>query len=498
MDHASIAGGWERRADPAWLRRVRDPLDLVASTPAKSWAMLAAIAVLAVAVGIVTTRMVETFADRPLFLLALPMVFVLGVALVLDAKGLLLGLVLLRAALNPIFDAARLPTLGGLGALLNLGIIGLAGLLALQASRRVPRIAWLPWVPFLAIVFVNTWRSPDWIGAQRAAAVLVTYAAVYYAAFHCVRSRVEFDRILRWFLLSSLPVFVYTVGWDLVLRLGDPDGRLKGPMPHPNILGFYCVINLAAWLAKTRATPGAPPLMPRPIGWWLYLLFLLAILAGTQSRNAWIGAAMVFAFYGLFVHRGYLVVMVIGALAALAIPEIRDRLFDITRNTEVYTWSTLNSYAWRKYLWQSALAWMTPMSYITGNGLGSFMIHSVTFFPLAGRSMAGAHNVWLELLFEVGAFGVLAYAAIFAIPAWTLWKARSLPDHVRVSATAMVVTFAFMSYGDNMLAYLVANWPFWFFVGIATSLAVQQPGTTYRRTTRMPPRPPRPHVVTRA
>ena len=470
-----------------WFRSVRLAIDIDASTPAKRWALIGVIAFVAALCGIATIELADQFADRPLFLLALPLIMVLGVALVVDARGLLLAIVLLRATFNPVFDVTRLPVLGGLGSLMNIGVIALAGLLALQTKKPVPRIAWLPWLPFLAIVVINVARAPDFLAAQRTAAVFFTYAAVYYAAFHCVRDTAEFDTILRWFLLSALPVFAYTIGHDLVLQLGDPDGRLKGPLPHPNILGFYLVINLAAWLAKTRSDSKAPPLMPRPIGWWIYLVVLLALLAGTQSRGAWLGALVVLAIYGVFVDRAYLGVLIAGLCVALAIPEIRDRALDLTKNNEVYTYSTLNSYAWRRYLWESALNWMSPSSYLTGNGVGSFLFHSTTFFPLAGRATAGAHNAWLELFFEVGAFGATAYLALFALPIWLLWKSQALLPKVRIATIALIVAFAFMSYGDNMLAYLVVNWPFWFLTGVVTSLAVRQP--EFRRVDRVPEAP---------
>ena len=472
MSAALAAGHRTRQA----LQRLRESASLAGSTSHGTTLLMLGVLTLAAVVGVATIEVADLFADRPLFLLALPMIMVLVVALVIDARALLLVIVLSRATLNPVFDVTRLPVLGGLGSLLNIGVIALALLLAIQSRKPVPRVAWLPWLPFLAIVVVNVVRSPDWLAAQREAAVFFTYAAVYYAAFHCVRDEAEFDTILRWFLLSALPVFAYTIGHDLVLHLGDPDGRLKGPLPHPNILGFYLVVNFAAWLAKTKATPGAPVLMPRRIGWWCYLLLLLALLAGTQSRGAWVGALVVVAVYGVFFNRASLVVLIIGVCMAMAVPEIRDRALDLTQNTEVYTYSTLNSYAWRKYLWASALAWMSPTSYVAGNGLSSFIFYSTTFFPLAGGAGAGAHNAWLELLFELGLVGVGAYLALFALPAWLLWTSSALllSLRVRVAFIGLIAGFAFMSYGDNMLAYLVVNWPFWFVVGVVTSFAARR------------------------
>lgn len=464
----------------AFARTLRNPLDVDAPSAGKTLMLVGGIAALAAMFGFATVKIGDAFADRPIFLLTLPLAIFLGVFLFLDAKRLLLALVLFRAALNPIFDVTRLPVVGGLGGLVNLVVIGLSLLLLLQSRQRIPRAAWLPWVPFLAIVFVNVARAPEGLVAARAAAAIVTFAAVYYCTFHCVRNAAELDRTLRWFLLSALPVFAYTIVINPLLGMGGADGRFNGPFAHPNLLGFYLVIVLAAWLAKVRQRPGAPLFTLRAIGWWAYLVVLLALLLGTQTRNAWAGALIVLAIYGLWVQRGYLVFIVVASLVALAIPDVRDRVFDLTRNNEVFTYSTLNSYAWRKYLWTSALAWMSPLSYLTGNGVGAFVHHSTTFFPLAGRATAGAHNAYMQLLFDVGIFGVIGYLVAMAIPGWLIWKQRALPARIRFAALGLIASFAFMCYGDNMLDYLVVNWPFWFVVGLVTSLALQSPAVAWQ------------------
>lgn len=439
----------------------------------RSLAMLLALIVAAAFCGISTVVIGDVLPDRPVFYLALPLAIVLVVLLATAPRQLLLGLVVLRAICDPIFQGAQLPGIGGLGGMLNLIIILLAGLLFfIERGWERARASWLPWLPFILVMALGILRAPDKLYAVRSWLSLLTYASVFQGAFYCVRRVGELDRMLRVVLLSAIPVVIYSVGSYLLIGpaylidAGEAvSGRLSAPLGHPNILGFYLVVVLAAWLAKDKSTPGLP-LTGRSIAWSLYAMALLAALAGTQARSAWVGAVVLIVVYGLLVNRAYLVVVVLAGLLAMTFPDVRERVLDLTRDNEVFTYSRLNSYAWRQYLWSSALATMSPLDYVVGSGYGSFWTNSISFFPLAGGINWNAHNVYVQLLLDTGAIGASAYLALHGIAIAYLWRARALAREVKVVAITLVASFAVMSYSDNMLDYLVVNWNLWFVVGL--------------------------------
>lgn len=460
--------------------------------------MLGGMVLIAMLCGLLTVVIGDAMPDRPIFYLALPLAVVLAVLLATAPRQLLIGLVVVRAISDPVLQGAQLPGIGGLGGLLNLVIIVLAAMLFItERGWERTRASWLPWLPFITVMALGLLRAPDMVFAVRNWLSLVTYAAVFQGAFYCVTQAGDLDRMLRWVLLSAIPVMAYCVvsyalfGPDYVLDAGEAvSGRLSAPLGHPNILGFYLVVVLAAWLAKDKSTPGLP-LTARSIAWTVYAMALLGVLAGTQARSAWVGAVVLIVVYGLFINRSYLVVVVVAGLLAMTFPEVRERVLDLTRDNEVYTYSKLNSYAWRQYLWSSALGTMSPLSYVAGNGYGSFWTNSISFFPLAGGINWNAHNVYVQLLLDTGVIGVGAYLALYGLAIAYLSRSTTLSREVRVVTITLVACFAVMSYSDNMLDYLVVNWNLWFIVGLVIASATLGTATTASarpatRTTRQP------------
>lgn len=462
--------------------RLRDALGMSDGHDGRSLAILTGMVLVAAVCGVLTVLIGNALPDRPIFYLALPLAVVLAVLLATAPRQLLIGLVIIRAISDPVFQGAQLPGIGGLGGLLNVVIIVLAAMLFMIERGWERRASWLPWLPFIAVMALGILRAPDKVFAVRNWLTILTYASVFQGAFYCIARSGDLDRMLRWVLLSAIPVMAYCVisyalyGPDYVVDAGEAvSGRLSAPLGHPNILGFYLVVVLAAWLAKDKSTPGLP-LTGRSIAWTFYAMALLGVLAGTQARSAWVGAVVLIVVYGLLINRSYLVVVVVAGLLAMTVPEVRERVLDLTRDNEVYTYSRLNSYAWRQYLWSSGIATMSPLSYVAGNGYGYFWTNSISFFPLAGGINWNAHNVYVQLLLDTGVIGVSAYLFLYGLAIAYLWRAESLSREVRVVTITLVACFAVMSYSDNMLDYLVVNWNLWFLIGLVIASTTLTPG----------------------
>ncbi len=459
-----------------WLQRV---LGLNDPSPGDAWLWVGCIVLGSAMCGVLTAAVGTKFQDRPIFYLAVPLAIALVAMAVGDPRRLLIGLVVLRAILDPVFQRAQLPGIGGLGGLLNFVMIGVAlTLLTLERGRVTQRESWVPWMPFIAVMALALTHAPDRMFGLRSWLSLLTYAAVYHGAFYCANRVDGMTKLLNLQLLSSVPVFIYAIvsflvyGASYTLEAGDGDatsGRLSEPLAHPNILGFYCVLMLGVWLLRPPPQTPTPLFTLRNLRAAIYLCLLLGVLGGTQTRSAWAGALFLLLVYGVFVRRAALVLLLVGGVLALGLPEVRDRIVDLASNNEVYTYSRLNSYAWRQYLWQSALAAMSPLSYIIGNGYAAFWTNSPSFFPLSDGLNWGAHNVYMQLLFDSGIVGVIAFLSIYAIAARLVWTRVSLPTSSRIMTIALLGCFTFMSYSDNMLDYLVVNWNVWFVIGLVVA-----------------------------
>jgi O-antigen ligase len=111
---------------------------------------------------------------------------------------------------------------------------------------------------------------------------------------------------------------------------------------------------------------------------------------------------------------------------------------------------------------------------VLGYGLDSFRQYSVTFFPLANPADIGpgAHNVYVQLFFELGVLGLIAFFWLFGrLASWL----RSLATTDRlgsVIASGLTLAYLVASVSDNMFSYLSFNWYFWFLQGAACALAL--------------------------
>jgi O-antigen ligase len=276
---------------------------------------------------------------------------------------------------------------------------------------------------------------------------------------------------VRIVLVSSVLPLLYGL-LDIALHGGvsGPNGaRLQSTFAHPNIYAFYLtlVVSLGFYVLKsaTYALSGR-----QRFGLAAYLLLLLAMLALTQTRSAWIACLGLFFAYGLLFERRYLLYLLVIPVLALAIPEVRERVLELGSGNEVRQYAKLNSFAWRVYIWQSGLGWMRPSHYLLGYGIDAFAYYSPTFFPLAGKTHFGAHNLYVQWLFELGALGLLAYLWLFARLLWTLKRLLAVNRLGGFVLIALVLQYLVVSASDNMAFYLAFNWYFWFVVGAGCAL----------------------------
>jgi O-antigen ligase len=454
--------------------------------------MVAAIVGIALLVGALLPAYVVAMDENVAKAMALPVLLLLVFLLLYSRMLLLLLILLVRSSGDIFFESTRF-ALGamqiGVGGLINVFVILIALLLVAEKPGLLPKKLASMWAPFLLVALVSVAIAPVKSDAIRAYLAQISYFAMFISAFYLVRSAEDFKRCVRLVLWSSVLPALYALG-DMALHGGisGPHGnRLQSTFSHPNIFAFYLtlVISLGFYVLKSATYDLSYRNKVILTG---YTFLMLALLVLTQTRSAWIACLSLFAAYGLMFNRRYLLYLVLAPMLALLIPSVRDRLLDLGAGNEVVQYAKLNSFAWRVYIWESGLQWMRPGNYLLGYGIDSFQYYSPTFFPLAGKTHFGAHNLYVQWLFELGALGIAAYLWLFARLA--LWLKALLPINRLggVILLTLVLQYMLVSASDNMASYLVFNWYFWFIVGsgcaivaahsaAAAAIAPIQPGT---------------------
>ncbi|MES2831795.1 MAG: O-antigen ligase family protein [Pseudomonadota bacterium] len=449
---------------------------------ARSSAIVAAAAIVAVALGTMMPFYTEMMGDGAAKLLLLPAFIVFMIMLIHDRRNMIILIILARASGDIFFDSTKFSFGGvqvGMGGLINLFVIMIAALLVFENPKRVKAQLFKIWLPFLAIAIYGVATSPLQSEAIRLWLGQLSNFAIFISAFYLVKTEQDFHRCLKLVLWSSIfPVFY---GMYDVLRnvsiVGSDAYRLQSTFGHPNIFAFYLstMLALVFYFLKSDRVQLSPSHKNLIL---VYFWAIVALLLLTKTRNAWIVTAGSFVVYAALFERRYFIYLLLLPIVGLMIPGVADRILDLGQGNEVITYAKLNSFAWRVYLWETAFAWAEPSRYLLGYGLSSFTPTSVLFFPLATPGGSGAHNVYVQILFELGLAGAAAYLWIYYKSARILISLSALDRLAAFALASMLIGYMISSIADNMLYYLSFNWYLWFVVGAGWALVLSHRAAT--------------------
>lgn len=416
--------------------------------------------------------------DNLIRIVALPTVLALLFFLILDKSNLFLLLILIRVPIDPMIEATRFGLLS-VGAVLNALIILIAFWLFIERPRAVSRIVIPMWLPLVLIMLFETARAPDLVQGIRTFLGYLTSVAVFTVPFYLKQCQKDMHFCIRLILLSSLiPVLYGFVDFAQGGYTNVPGDRISSTLPHPNIFAFYLVlvISLAFYMVKSSVMKTS--MAQR----WLvaaYMGVLMVLLVLTKTRSAWAACLVVFVVYGLMFERKYLIYVAVASVLALLVPAVQDRLADLYTGRQYWTNGIpQNSYEWRKMIWEAGWVWMELTALPLGYGLDSFAYRSIEFYGAANGVQSGAHNVYVQWLFEAGVVGLLCAAWLY-FRLLSLLRMGMKEDRLgTVIVITVVMEYLVVSYSDNMLSYLGFNWYYWFVLGTACSIIVARQAQT--------------------
>lgn len=382
----------------------------------------------------------------------------------------LYAIILIRSALDVVFESLRLDE-GGMspGAVLNGLIIMLGLVVLLRKGLSMPRTPLLFWIAYLGYSLLSLLHSPDFFEGFRLFLGQFSAAMIFFIAANVITTRKHAEELIKYVIYSSFAVsFFAIIQYVFIDKLS---GRLQSTFEHPNILAFYLVLVILALFYLPQINPQIKN--PR----WkmirlVYAPFLLIMLVLTETRSAWIAIMAAFLLYSTLINRKMLFCLIL-VPPLLLVPAISDRLTDLGTSgsvQDVQSGVQLDSYSWRQLLWQYALIDSSDAR-TAGKGLGSFRSNSQRFFPL--EDTADAHSAYIQTLYETGVIGLALYIAVFGANLVTIWKTRTNRKSAMI-AIGLVVCYLLESYSDNTLYYLSYNWYFWAFIGCHLAISVRE------------------------
>lgn len=429
--------------------------------------------VVSVFLGLLLLKITPLLLGRPILLLALPVAAAFLVLLVLKPKWIMLLLVLSRPLLDNLLNLSRTDVGGqnmGIGAFLNLAIIGLVIFMIFYYGdfpRKDSTV--LCWILFLVCMLIASLYSPFFGRAIRLFFNYLSYFAMFLLPFLVIKKKEDFEFWAK-VLLGSFVLPVLFANLDFV-RGGTfyPDAgmRIRGTFTHPNVLAFYLVLGLTFCFHLLKG--GYLRLGPRvKIAVGVLMLNMAVLLILTKTRNAWIACFAGFFIYGLFKDRRLLLVMLLLIPLATLTPQVQERARTMFKGGEANNYKGVNSWEWRVDVWKSSLPKIAERP-LHGHGLTSFASTSGTFTSFGGN--VGAHNAYIELLYETGIIGFLSFLGVLLSPLIRFFKnmlaaGSSVQSQLAAILVGYMISYLLICAADNLTYYLTLNWYVWFFVGL--------------------------------
>jgi O-antigen ligase len=391
-------------------------------------------------------------------------------------RHMTLAIMLVRPSCDRVFDWLRDASGGqsGPGASMNVIVIAMALVAILYVPGLALSSAFIAWFGFVLAAACSLLRTPDPEGGLRLFLGLATYAAVFMLPQALIKSRETMALCFTVALGSSLVPSAFAlleVAMDPAILTGQH--RLQSTFTHPNIYAFYLlsVVALLLFLNSSRRIALSTFMRRTTFAYAGYLLFLLLL---TKTRSAWFAMLIVMVAYSVVVDRRWLLPMLALPVLALLIPGTSERLSDLESGTVAVGFEQLNSLAWRELLWQDTLDWLrdNPPG-LFGYGLNSFQSYVPLFFSLldaeAGRPDVeqglGLHNGFLQVYFEMGIAGLVAFTFLMAAIILKLIATLNKDFAGSFIMLMLCVGYMIVLYYDNLFGYLQFQWFFWFTLG---------------------------------
>ncbi|MFQ6405797.1 O-antigen ligase family protein [Methylophilus sp. 'Pure River'] len=431
--------------------------------------------------GLASLAFVQLVNTNYVFLLAPPLALLIGLLFIFDRYAFFLMVILSRSSLDAAFNAIKIGNFG-LGAVLNALVIIIAALTLLEKPVKLDfkldaiKKAWLI---FLTLSFVSIFYAPTLIPSLKAFLVYVSYASVFFLGLFVIKTPEDFGKWMKAVAASSLiPVlysfYCFAFGGSGLLNYRWEGMRLQSTFPHPNPFAPYLVviISVTFYLYKSKAEFISSTLrkfLP------LYILVLIGLLLMTKTRSAWVVTYLLFFLYAIFHERKMLILVIAAPLFALFIPEIQDRILDLTKGNDFGStgYERLNSFAWRLKVWGDSIGWMSETRYFLGYGISSF-VHFSPEFVMANafekiRFDIEAHSIYVQTFFELGLLGLASLCYLLYSYLKTLLSLYERNKLLVFTVTVIFIQYLLQSLTDNLLDYLISEWYMWFVIGITFS-----------------------------
>ncbi len=310
---------------------------------------------------------------------------------------------------------------------------------------------------------------------------LYDMALFCFTIFYGVRDEADFKVLLKVLVaaigLSSILTLTDVVGLThFGVRVGEEGAeadRVFGMFGHANETGALLVGLVPAMVAVAAATKGVAR-----VWWYACVLSTLAVLILTVSRGSYVAVVLGYGAAAFACRRflplsrvfswlvsGVTAALVVSILVTLIVPNVGDvvssRLFGASTSIDMSEVSSGRTNVWANTIQHMA---DMPVSFLTGFGWNVYET----------RFVYATHNYYLDLWFDLGIVGVLAFIAILYQAVRTAAAAADLAS-AEMRPFMIALVFGVLGVAVNILfTNLSKPWPYiWMYMGMTLSVAAK-------------------------
>lgn len=334
---------------------------------------------------------------------------------------------------------------------------------------------WQPGAVFLVCSFLSAFVSKDMaFSFMNWALQPLMYALVYLLIYTTVSTEKEKEKALYAFFAGAVVTvvygfFQYANAADMAADMEaqswvDPERfpllrrRMYSTLENPNLFGAYLLMIisiLTAFTLRERA-------VKRRTVFAVILLSLLLCLALTYSRGAWVSLAAIVLGLTLFYDKRFgLLFLLVPVVLAFYHGQVVERFLSLFSGEDT-------SVDLRFALWESTMA-MIEEHPLLGVGWGAYFLAYPDynfFIQEEGVLIFHAHNMYLNMLAEVGIPGGMAFLLAFFAQGILCWRNYrhgndSFTKSMGLGGVLMVMALSVISMGDHVLFSRSVSFCFW-------------------------------------
>jgi len=328
----------------------------------------------------------------------------------------------------------------------------------------------------IILILSNLYTKSPRYGFSKTVSFLVFNSFLFFGGIFIAsnqKSQNNFLIILQWMIFIYALIYVYFLKNLIGLnwrQLASYHLRLSlegNPISVGRIFSILCVVSICKLFTSVN--------IKRKLFYIFNFIIALIIVVATNSRGPLLALIITILSYFLFfthikkwkVALSFAFIVFVFSIILSILPPSFTSRYKLFEGKEIHLSqkeaSVFNTFKIRKNYVRQAIDYLVnnPDKIVIGSGVGSFSFISankdITLYP---------HNIFIEILLEIGIVGIILFSLIFLLTAYDVILGKKYLDKENYDNIIIWISLLILFFiNAQFTGDIVINRPLWFFVG---------------------------------